>query len=151
MEPKQDPRMVLVEKFSKFQPIILGFVLLAYVGITQKWPYAGIALIISVGLLAQLYILRANFYIDMSWTSGERLMHRITFFSLAIGLAAFLFHLQSWPGWELLSMISIMAFTMIFLFLVMKKVAITKYLSLIELSSMLLIFIHFMRVYIERI
>ncbi|GEM_PF-4273862 len=151
MEPKDDPRISLVMNISKAQPILLGLTLIGFVGIMQRYPYSNIALLIGAGALVMFYFMKAQYYIDLEWTSADRMIHRFSFYGLALGMVAFIFHLTRTPGWDFLSLVSIMIFSVIFLLLVRKKGAITKYLSMIELSAMVLIFVYFGRVYMAQL
>lgn len=136
-----------LDKLQKFEPIFLGIMLVGFVGIYQNWPYTDKVLIIASGLLALLYLLKAQFYIDTSWMPIDRWYHRILFLGLAIGIIAFLFHIQNWRGWLPMLFISMMGFCIAFMGIALKRGSLLKFMNAIELSSLLLVMIYFIRAF----
>ena len=137
------------EKLTKVEPFALGLTLFGFVAQIQNWdklPVAGI-LILGASSLALLYFLKAQFYVDVNWRAADRNSHRVLFIGLSIGLIAFLFHIENWPKWEPLMFVCMLAMCIGFLGIVMRKGSLLRYMNTIELSSLLLVMIYFIRIF----
>lgn len=136
-------------KLTKVEPVALGLTLLGFVASMQNWSQlpVSIVLIIGAGALTVLYILKAQFYVDLTWKQADRNSHRVLFIGLALGIQAFLFHVQGWPKWEPLMFISMLAMCIGFFGIAMRRGSLLKFMNTIELSSLLLVLIYFIRTF----
>jgi len=149
MDFKNDPRIASFEaKISKIEPILLGIMLLGFVEKAQDWGIPDAVFIVSLSLLACLYFFRGVILVHPDFTPMERFINKLIYFSMVSGLISFLFQVMSFPNWEPLAIAALTMFWLVFVFLVLKKLAITKFLTTIELSTIVLILIYFAKVFL---
>ena len=137
------------EKLTKVEPFALGLTLFGFVAQVQNWDKLPISVILIVGTcsLVLLYFLKAQFYVDIKWKAADRNSHRVLFIGLSIGLLAFLFHIENWPKWEPMMFVSMLAMCIAFLGIAMRRGSLLKFMNTIELSSLLLVMIYFIRIF----
>lgn len=152
MDLKNDPNAAaFIDKMTKYEHLIMALVLIGFVGKVQYWPMASILLITAVSVLSLLYFFKASVKVEPAWSSIERLVSKLIYLSMVIGLMAFLFNLQNWPGWRPMAMASIMMYCIIFGMLLLNKLSITTYVTMIELSSLVLVLIYFGKVFMNEL
>ncbi|OFZ64400.1 MAG: hypothetical protein A3D92_19105 [Bacteroidetes bacterium RIFCSPHIGHO2_02_FULL_44_7] len=145
---QNDPNFAaLLRIYAKIEPLLLAISILGFVGIMQTWPIAKQGFIISTSALAFFYILKGLAAVIPSKDIFERFAGILVFFSLALGMLAFEFHVLSWPGWIDLALIAMMDIMLCFLILVFKKKSITAYLGIYELCSLVLVMVYLGKVF----
>ncbi len=132
---------------AKAEPFILGFILLGFVAAVQHWPIPRPLFIISCTTLSMYYFFKGLAAVASTSNIFIRFVVRTLHWALAIGLIAFLFNIQNWPGWEQMGVVAITTIMLCFLFLVSKGKAITEFLGIFELCSLLLILIYLGKIY----
>jgi hypothetical protein len=137
------------QKLTKVEPFALVLTLLGFIASVQNWNQmpVSIILIVGAGSLTVLYFLKAQFYVDVSWKQADRNSHRVLFIGLALGMLAFMFHIQDWPKWEPLMFISMLAMCVGFMGIALRRGSLLKFMNAIELSSLLLVMIYFIRTF----
>ena len=149
---RNDPNAnAFIEKMTKYEHLIMALVLLGFVGKVQYWPMASVILIIGVSVLSILYFLKATVKVEPEWSANERFISKLIYLSMVTGLMAFLLNLQSWSGWRPVAMASITLYCVIFGMLLINKLSITKYVTMIELSSLVLVLIYFGKVFLNEL
>lgn len=145
---QNDPNFAaLLKIYAKIEPILLAVSLLGFVAIMQIWPIPEQVFIISTSALAFFYILKGLAAVTPSKDIFERFAGTLIFFSLALGMLAFEFHVLSWPGWIDMALFSMLGIMFCFMILVFKKKAITAYLGIYELCSLVLVMVYLGKVF----
>lgn len=148
---QSDPNLaVLLKYYTKLEPFLLGITLLGFVSIMQLWPIPKQVFVVSTSLLALYYVLKGLAAVTPSKDIFERFAGTLIFFSLAIGMMAFEFNVLSWAGWNEMAMTAIMGIMLCFMILVFKQKAITSYLGIYELCSLVLIMVYLGKVFYQQ-
>lgn len=141
---QNDPNLArFLKRLGQLEPVILGVVLLGFVGIMQNWGIPKSVFIVSTSMLALYYGLKGLSAVVASKNAIERWIPRLLYFALALGMIGFEFNLMNWPKWQSFAMLALTAIMISFMLLVLKRKAVTDYLNMYELSSMLLIMLYF--------
>lgn len=147
---ENDPNIARFLKFSeKIEPILLGLILLGFVSTVQNWPIPVFIFIAITSTLALIQVVRGLAKVVPSKDRMERIAGRIIHFAIALGLMAFLSQIQGWKGWVDMAMISMTGIMTSFFIFVVKKKSVTNYLSMYELSSLLLIMLYLGKVFYQ--
>jgi hypothetical protein len=147
---ENDPHLIKFLGIArKVEPVLLGLVLLGFVGRVQQWPLPPAVFITATSGLILLYVLHGLALVTPIEESFERLAARLIHFSIACGLLAFLLQVMDRKGWMDLGMIAILGIMICFAVFVLKKKSITQYLSIFELSSLLLVMLYLGKVFYQ--
>lgn len=147
---ENDPNAIkLLALGSKAEPVILGLILLGFVADVQRWPIPVYLFIVATATLGLLYVLRGLALVHPIKDRFERLAARLIHFSIAVGLFAFLSQVRGWKGWLDMGMISITGIMICFFIFVFRKKAITNYLNMYELCSLLLVMLYLGKVFYQ--
>lgn len=147
---QNDPNLAaLLRIFAKLEPFLLVISLLGFVGIMQNWPIPRQVFMVSASALAGFYILKGLGAIKPTEDIFIRFANTSIFFSLALGMLAFEFHVLSWRGWVDLALIAMMGIMLCFMIFVFKQKSITEYLGIYQLCSLVLVMVYLGKVFYQ--
>lgn len=145
---QSDPAIVKgINVGYKIEPVLLGLVLLSFVAVVQHWGIPEGVFMATVIILAGLQFVKGFGRVIPTDDVFIKYAVRMVYWGMTAGLLAFMFHVTGISKWRLFSVAGIMFVLISFLIIVFKKKAITEYLNIYELCSLVLIMVYLGKLY----
>ena len=143
MKVNQEITKKFIAKLVRIEPIVMGVFLLYFALYNTANRLPEIVFVISGSTLSMIMYARGSFEKNEGYTGRDIFIHRLLYWSLALGILALLFHLQNWPGEKPMVYSSLLIYLFVGIFIITGPKPYKRYINLIELSCLVLVVVYF--------